>query len=120
MLLTLILLLLLTGCQRILTGEVPEYVVGGDPDRGQQAIAEYGCGACHKIPGVPGANSTVGPPLTDWIERLYIAGALPNQPENLVRWLIDPQAIEPGTAMPNLMVTEQDARDMSAYLYSLR
>jgi len=112
--------LLLAGCQSSQTDNAPEYVIGGDPDKGQQVIAAYGCGSCHTIPGVPGADSTVGPPLTDWAGRLYIAGALPNRPDNLVRWLIDPQAIEPGTVMPNLLVTEQDARDMSAYLYSLR
>ena len=111
---------LLAGCQSNKTDNAPEYVVGGDPDKGQQVIAAYGCGSCHTIPGVPGADSTVGPPLTGWAGRLYIAGALPNRPDNLVRWLIDPQAIEPGTVMPNLLVTEQDARDMSAYLYSLR
>ena len=120
LLLALLWVLLLAGCQSSQTDNAPEYVIGGDPDKGQQVIAAYGCGSCHTIPGVPGADSTVGPPLTDWAGRLYIAGALPNRPDNLVRWLIDPQAIEPGTVMPNLLVTEQDARDMSAYLYSLR
>lgn len=62
----------------------------------------------------------VGPPLNGWSRRVYIAGNLPNRPEQLVRWLREPQAIEPGTAMPDLNVTEADARDMAAYLYSLR
>ena len=92
---------------------------GGDPDRGWQALQDYGCHACHLIPGVPGANSLVGPPLTGWAERRYIAGALPNTPEYLIQWVRYPQAIEPGTAMPNMDVTEQDARDISAYLYTL-
>jgi cytochrome c1 len=61
----------------------------------------------------------VGPPLTDWAQRRYIAGLLPNTPENLVKWLRYPQDVEPGTVMPNMDVTEQDARDMAAYLYTL-
>jgi cytochrome c len=113
----LLLALLLWGC----TPPVEQsYVVGGVADTGQQLIADYGCGACHDIPGIPGANATVGPPLGKWAERVYIAGALPNRPGNLVAWLMDPQAIEPGTAMPDLSISEQEALDMSAYLYSLR
>ncbi len=113
----LLLALLLWGC----TPPVAQsYVVGGDADVGQQLITDYGCGACHDIPGIPGANATVGPPLDDWAERGYIAGALPNRPGNLVAWLMNPQTIEPGTAMPDLSISEQEALDISAYLYSLR
>lgn len=115
-----LLVLLGLGCANNPDDNTLAYVVGGDADQGQQTIADYGCGACHTIPGVPGARATVGPPLTLWAERVYIAGTLPNRPENLVRWLMNPQDIEPGTAMPDLLVTEQDARDMSAYLYTLR
>lgn len=113
----LLLALLLLGCTP--SGE-QSYVVGGDIAVGEQLVTEYGCGSCHVIPGIPGANASVGPPLDEWAERVYIAGALPNRPGNLVAWLMDPQAIEPGTAMPNLAITEQEARDMSAFLYSLR
>ncbi len=96
------------------------YVVpGGDVAQGALAIDSHGCGACHVIPGIPGADSHVGPPLTDWAQRQYIAGTLPNTPENLVRWIQNPQAIEPGTAMPNMAVSDADARDIAAYLYSL-
>ncbi|MGE3912343.1 MAG: cytochrome c family protein [Chloroflexota bacterium] len=99
----------------------PADVAGGRPDRGAHLMREpYGCGACHVIPGVTGATGMVGPPLNGWSRRVYIAGNLPNRPEQLVRWLREPQAIEPGTAMPDLNVTEADARDMAAYLYSLR
>lgn len=95
-------------------------VAGGDPKRGQQAVRAYGCHSCHTIPGIPGANSLVGPPLTAWAERHYISGKLPNTPDNLIQWIQFPQAIEPGTAMPNMGVTEQDARDISAFLYTLQ
>lgn len=94
-------------------------VPGGDAERGAEALRSYGCGACHTIPGIAGANALVGPPLTDWSKRHYIAGTLPNTPENMLRWLQSPPAIRPGTAMPTLGVTEEDARDMTAYLYSL-
>jgi cytochrome c len=98
-------------------GDVP----GGRPEQGRLAMRQqYGCGACHVIPGVEGATGLVGPPLTHWSGRVYIAGNLANTPDNLVRWIRDPQGVEPGTAMPNLGVTEADARDIAAYLYTLR
>jgi cytochrome c1 len=95
-------------------------VPGGEPDRGAELIASYGCGSCHTIPGIEGADATVGPPLTDMGLREYIAGNQPNTPANMIRWLDDPQAIEPGTAMPDLGVTETEARHIAAYLYTLR
>ena len=94
-------------------------VPGGDAERGAAVLRAYGCSACHSIPGIPGADTFVGPPLENWAQRYYVAGSLPNTPENLIRWIQVPQEIEPGTAMPNLGVTEQDARDMAAYLYTL-
>jgi cytochrome c1 len=94
-------------------------VAQGNPARGRASLDGFGCGACHLIPGVKGANGLVGPPLTMFARRAYIAGQLPNEPENLVRWIQDPQAVEPGTAMPNLGVGSGVARDMAAYLYTL-
>ena len=99
----------------------PSDIPGARPDRGAQVMREaYGCGACHVIPGVTGAGGMVGPPLTAWSRRGFIAGNLSNTPENLVRWIREPQAVEPGTAMPDLGVAEADARDIAAYLFSLR
>jgi cytochrome c2 len=95
-------------------------VEGGDPYRGAQAIQRNGCHSCHRIPGIRGANSYVGPPLNGWSERQYIAGNLQNKPDNLISWIMNPQAIEPGTAMPNMNIEEQEARDIAAYLYTLR
>jgi cytochrome c2 len=94
-------------------------VPGGDPERGVVAIGAYGCGGCHAIPGIRGANGTVGPPLSDFATRGYVAGVRPNWPRHLVQWIIDPPAIAPETAMPRLGVSEQEARDMAAYLYTL-
>jgi cytochrome c1 len=71
------------------------------------------------IPGVRGAHGKVGPPLGDIASRTILAGQVPNTPRSMIAWIRDPQAIEPGTAMPNLHVTEPEARDMAAYLYTL-
>ncbi len=95
-------------------------VPGGHPERGAELIRSYGCASCHTVAGVPGADADVGPPLTDFGERGYIAGELVNDPDNLQRWIRDPQAVEPGTVMPDLGVTEEDARDIAAYLLGQR
>lgn len=91
----------------------------GDEIGGRRLIRQFGCGTCHEIPGVPGARGAAGPPLTDWAKRHYIAGTLVNNPNSLVSWIVDPQAVEPGTAMPSLGVAEAEAWDMARYLYSL-
>lgn len=93
---------------------------GGSPTRGEELIRTYGCGACHTIPGVAGAKSTVGPDLHGIAARAYIAGVLPNTPENMMRWLMNPPAVDDKTAMPNLHVDAGEARDIAAYLYTLR
>jgi cytochrome c2 len=95
-------------------------VPSGDPERGARAMAGIGCGFCHTIGGVRGARGKVGPPLDGMAERTFIAGQVPNTPDNLVRWIRDPQSIERGTAMPNLGVDETTARDIAAYLYTRR
>ncbi|SFE83274.1 c-type cytochrome [Blastococcus tunisiensis] len=91
----------------------------GDPDRGAVLIDDYGCSSCHVVPGVEQADGLVGPPLTSFGRRMYIAGNLPNNAENLQYWIREPQEVEPGTAMPDLGVTRVDARDIAAYLLTL-
>jgi cytochrome c1 len=91
----------------------------GHPERGAELITRYGCGSCHTIPGIDRADGLVGPPLTRFGARSYIAGELPNNAENLQHWISNPQAVEPGTAMPNLGVSAIDAQDIAAYLYTL-
>jgi cytochrome c1 len=95
-------------------------VPDGNPARGKQQMVAYGCGSCHVIPGVDQAHGLVGPPLDHFARRPYIAGEVPNNLRFLMQWISVPQSIEPGTAMPNLGVTAGQARDMAAYLYSLR
>ncbi|OAN79582.1 cytochrome C [Jannaschia sp. EhC01] len=92
----------------------------GDANRGAELIDLYGCGACHVVPGVSGARGTVGPSLEGFANRAYVAGILPNRPGDLIRWLIDPPAFAPQTAMPDMDIPEEAARDMAAYLYELR
>jgi cytochrome c2 len=93
---------------------------GGDAARGKELIRSYGCGSCHTIPRVTGAESTVGPSLQGEATRAYIAGVTPNMPDNMIRWLMDPPSIDEKTAMPNLHVTATDARDIAAYIYTLQ
>lgn len=94
--------------------------ISGNPQRGKQLIVSYGCGSCHTIPGIYTARGVVGPPLYFFSRRTMIAGELPNSPDNLVRWIRDPKAVEPGTAMPDLGLSDEQARDIAAYLYTLR
>ena len=94
-------------------------MTGGNPYRGRAAIRTYGCGSCHTIPGVAGADALVGPPLTHIASRSYVGGVIQNTPENLVHWILDPPSIDSKTAMPNLKLSETDARDIAGYLYTL-
>jgi cytochrome c2 len=93
---------------------------GGNARSGGQAIRKYGCYACHTISGVPGARGLVGPPLDGIGNRTYIAGELPNTPENLMHWIQHPRQVEPHTLMPEMNVTPEDSRDIAAYLYTLQ
>ena len=95
-------------------------VTHGDPDLGPAAILRHGCGGCHTISGVTGANGKIGPSLDDIARRVYIGGVLPNTPDNLIGWIVDPHAADPKTAMPATGITPEEARNVAAYLYALR
>jgi cytochrome c2 len=94
-------------------------LTGGDPGRGRAIIERVGCGACHEIPGALGAAGRVGPSLAGFAARSYIAGVAANQPEHLVRWLVNPRDLSPRTAMPALDLDPAEARDIAAYLYTV-
>jgi mono/diheme cytochrome c family protein len=98
----------------------PQHPRPGDPERGRRAILNYACVTCHHIPGIVGPNAPVGPPLDGIGSRAFIAGVLPNGPGQMERWLREPQRISPLSAMPDLGVDEEDARDMAAYLANLK
>ncbi len=104
--------------QAALSAEAP--IEHPDPARGKVALQQYACVTCHQIPGVVGATKPVGPPLQGIASRRYLAGILPNTQENLIAWLRSPSTIDPKTAMPDLYVSERDARDISAFLGALR
>ena len=108
------------GCHTDTRTSAPRIVRGASPDLGKELIVKYGCGSCHEIPGVKGARGLVGPPLIHFGRRGTIAGELANTPDNLTSWIHDPHAIEPGTDMPDLGVTTQEARNIAAYLESLQ
>ncbi len=114
---TAVALLTLSACNR---SALPAAAVltGGDPERGAAAISRYGCGSCHTVAGIDSAHGLVGPPLTGIRDRMYIAGMLNNAPENLIHWIRDPKSVNPQTAMPKLGLSEKDAADIAAYLYS--
>lgn len=109
----------LAGCERAEPLSA-QRVVGGDPDIGRKLIAAVGCGVCHRIPGLLGANGVVGPPLAGFAQRQYIGGVVPNHPANLVRWVREAPSMLPNTAMPDMPLSEAQARDVAAYLYTLR
>jgi len=114
-----ILACLAASCEGGKKTNVYSVYTGGDSHRGRQLIDQYRCGACHTIPGVHNADGLVGPPLMWFARRTMIAGELPNSPDNLVRWIKSPKSVEPGTAMPDLGLSDQQAKDVAAYLYTL-
>lgn len=111
---------LLAGC----TGgqATRQYIAatGGYSHRGETVIGEYRCGECHQIPGIRHASGVFGPPLNAIARRSYLAGEFPNTPQNLIRWVRVPQSMKPKTAMPDLGLSDQQARDVAAYLETLR
>ena len=108
---------LLAGCGE--TGHSPRTIAGADPARGLAVVERVGCAACHAIPGIDWPRGRSGPSLAGFGASPLIAGRLPNQPDVLTAWLIDPPSLAPGTAMPPSSLTEAEARDVAAYLYTL-
>jgi len=111
---------LLTGCGDSQTMKEVKIMTHGDPVVGKQTIKQAGCTACHTIPGIRDAHASVGPPLNQIANRTYIGGVLKNTPDNMIKWLLNPPAHAPKTAMPDLHLTEAQARDVAAYLYTLK
>jgi cytochrome c len=97
--------------------EVRDPPAAGNAERGREQMERYGCGACHVIPGIRSARGQVGPPLTGYPRRAYVAGSQPNSPAALAKFLQDPTAARPDTAMPDLAVDAATAEDMAAWLW---
>ena len=109
--------LVLTGC--IDKADLPRPIVQGDAAQGLAIIDEVGCASCHKIPGVAWPEGRTAGDLAGFGARPLIAGRLPNQPDVLVRWLIDAPSLDPGIGMPPMPLNQAQARDVAAYLYEL-
>jgi cytochrome c2 len=93
-------------------------ITRGDPARAPELMRRYGCGGCHTIPGIPGADGQVGPQLSGFIHRVYIGGVAANSTDHLVQWIVAPQQLSPHSAMPATGISEAEARDVAAYLYA--
>jgi cytochrome c2 len=100
------------------TQEVARGMTGGDPSRAPDLVRRYGCAGCHTISGIPGGDGQVGGPLADLRKRVYVGGVVTNTPDNLIRWIVNPQQFSPRTAMPATGISEKEARDVAAYLYA--
>src|SRR3981189_3132125 len=93
-------------------------MTGGDLARAPDIIRRYGCAGCHTIPGIPGGDGQVGGPLSDIKRRVYVGGVVTHWPGNLVRWVVSPQPFSPRAARPATGISEAEARDVAAWLYS--
>lgn len=109
--------LFVSSCQE--TAVQPQPMAGTDPARGRRVIEQLGCGACHVIPGVSWPQGRVGPSLDGFGRQALIGGRFPNRPEILARWVRDAPSLAPQTGMPAMPMTEPEARDVAAYLYTL-
>jgi cytochrome c1 len=92
----------------------------GNPTAGKIIVTRQACGSCHEIPGVENADGLVGPTLAHFASRTVVAGLMPNTPTALETWLRWPQSVVRGNAMPDMGLTEKQARDVAAYLYTLK
>lgn len=99
------------------TEEVARAITRGDPSRAPELIRRYGCAGCHTISGIPGGDGQVGGSLSGIRKRIYVGGVVPNFPENMIQWIVKPQQFSPRTAMPATGISEQESRDVAAYLY---
>jgi cytochrome c1 len=93
----------------------------GDADvaNGRRLVTAKGCVACHTFPDVTWPRGRLGPSLEAFGRQGLIAGRLPNQPGVLMQFVRNAPALVPGTAMPATTMSDQEARDVTAYLLTL-
>ncbi len=112
-----LLIICVTACKPQEKAPAPE---AGDANHGKQLIGTYGCTTCHIIPGIDGPKGMIGPSLDHVAVRQFIAQTIPNTPKNMSQYIQNPQANNPQNVMPILGVKPDEARDMAAYLYTLK
>lgn len=108
------------GCRPGQTADAAPLQPRAPDARAALALQQYACIACHRIPGVVGPDTHVGPPLDGLGRREVLSSGMPMNAENLARWIVDPKSIDPGTAMPSMGVSEPHARLMADYLLRRR
>lgn len=97
----------------------PRTIMGADADRGLEVMERVGCAACHETPGVAWPKGLAGPSLRGFADGPMIAGQFPNRPDVLIRFIKDAPSMAPATGMPAMPLTDPEARDVAAYLYTL-
>jgi mono/diheme cytochrome c family protein len=100
------------------TEAVARALTHGDPAKAPALIRRFGCGGCHTISGIGGADGLVAPSLDHLRQRVFIGGVVRHTPDALVGWIVSPQAFSPHSAMPATGVDVEEARDIAAYLYT--
>ncbi len=107
------------GACKPTSGDV-DPVAGGDPERGRAIIEASACAACHVIPGIAWPQGELGPDLHGFADQALISGRFPNRPDVLQQWVRNAPSLAPDTAMPAMPISNEEARDVAAYLYTLR
>lgn len=97
----------------------PRTIAGADADAGLQVMRRVGCAACHVIPGVDWPRGATGPSLKGFADSPMIAGRFPNRPAVLTAFIVDAPSMATDTGMPAMPLTQDEARDVAAYLYTL-
>jgi cytochrome c oxidase subunit 2 len=106
--------------ERWLDNERKEAVKDAGGDAGRSAFLSESCVNCHRVRGTA-ARGGYAPDLTHLMSRQTLAsGMVPNTPDNLRRWLADPQTIKPGCLMPAFGLTDRKRDDIVRYLLTLR
>ena len=97
----------------------PGILESGDATQGKALFASKGCTACHQIGGEGGSAGPALDGIGDRTKRPTLIGDLENTPENLWRWITNPQLVKPRTLMASQPLTPQEAADLVAYLETL-
>jgi len=118
---------LLVACRRAETPQTtsssvpPPPASAGNVANGKQVAAQFGCGVCHVIPGIEGAEGALGPTLAGVASRPAISdGVVKNTPANLTQYILSPASVNPQSRMPRMGVSPAEAQDITAFLMTLK